>query len=245
MTPHTDTWERVARHPELGGDEVHVWRAFLDAPAGALARYREVLSADETDRASRYHFEKDSLHFVVARGALRMLLGRYAGLPPRSLRFESNEYGKPSLAGAEALRFNLSHSHGVALYAFALGRELGVDLEYVREDFDCAQLAGNFFSPREVEALLALPGAERRRAFFDCWARKEAYIKARGMGLSLPLHGFDVSLSPGEPAALLRADDAWRGRPWSLVELRPGGLYAGALAVEGDGWGLRLWQWEG
>lgn len=243
MTPHTDTWKCVTRHPELGGDEVHVWRAFLDAPPDAVGYYRELLSDDERERASRYHFEKDAKHFVVARGALRMILSRYTSRPARLLRFELNEFGKPSLAGAGALRFNLSHSHGVALYTFALGRELGVDVEYAREDFDGPQLANHYFSSREVEALLALPEAARRRAFFNCWARKEAYIKARGMGLSLPLDSFDVSLAPGEPAALLRADEGWCGPPWSLVELRPGGGHVGALAVEGEGWTLRCWQW--
>lgn len=244
MTPHAVKWNRAARHPALGRDEVHVWRAFLDEPPEAVAQYRGVMSPDELERAARFHFEKHSLHFVVARGALRMLLGRYLGRPPESLRFEANDYGKPSLRGAEALRFNLSHSHGIALYAFTLGRELGVDVEYVREDFDGLQIAGRYFSPREVEALTALPDGVRRRAFFECWSRKEAYIKARGLGLSMPLDSFDVSLAPDEPAALLRADEAWTGgRPWSLVELRPGDEHVGALAVEGDGWTLSCRQW--
>jgi 4'-phosphopantetheinyl transferase len=113
------------------------------------------------------------------------------------------------------------------------------------EDFDRLQIARHYFSPREVEALLALPAAAQKRAFFDCWTRKESYIKARGMGLSLPLDGFDVSLAPDEPAALLRADEAPDcGSPWSLLSLHPGDEHVGAVAIRGHGWHLSCWQWS-
>ncbi len=148
-------------------------------------------------------------------------------------------------SGEAPIRFNISHSRGVALYAVTCGREVGIDLEYMRSDLEVEQIAGRFFSRREIATLHALPAALRRYAFFLCWTRKEAYIKARGEGLSLALDQFDVSLIPGEPAALLGtrpdADEALR---WSLLELTPGPPeYASALAVEGVGWSLALWQW--
>ncbi len=138
----------------------------------------------------------------------------------------------------------MSHSHGVALYAVTRDREVGIDLEFIRRDLEVEQIAERFFSRRETATLRALPTALREYAFFLCWTRKEAYIKARGEGLSLPLDQFDVSLIPGEPAALLStqpdSDEALR---WSLQELTLASGYVAALAVEGRGWSLSCWQW--
>jgi len=237
--------ERAAQHPELGPDEVHVWCAALDQPAHVLARLRGLLSADELTRASRYHFEKDARHFVVGRGVLRTLLGRYLRRPPERLSFETNAYGKPALAGVGGpLNFNLSHSHGLALYAFTHARTVGIDIEHMRADVDCGQLAGHYFSPLEVRTLLALPSGSQRQGFFNCWTRKEAYIKARGEGLSRLLASFDVTLAPGEPASLLRDDDEEGVTRWSLRELSVPEGYAAAVAVEGHGWRLRRWRWS-
>jgi 4'-phosphopantetheinyl transferase len=245
MTPSANEWARAAQHPELGPDEVHLWCAPLDQPAHVLTRFRRLLSADERARAGRYHFEKDTRHFIVGRGILRTLLSRYLRRSPEQLDFESNAYGKPALARGGPLNFNLSHSHGLALYAFTLAREIGIDIEHMRADVDCRQLAGHYFSPHEVRTLLALPPGSQRQGFFNCWTRKEAYIKARGEGLSRPLAGFDVSLAPGEPASLLRGDDE-EGvvTRWSLRELSVPEGYAAAVAVEGDGWRLRCWHWS-
>jgi 4'-phosphopantetheinyl transferase len=143
------------------------------------------------------------------------------------------------------LRFNVSHSQGVALYALTRGREVGVDIEFVREDFARFDIAERFFSTREVSALRALPTEQHTAAFFDCWTRKEAYIKARGEGLSHPLHSFAVSLAPGETAALLWTDtDPQEAARWSLVGLFPGESYRAALAVEGEMPTLRCWRWS-
>jgi 4'-phosphopantetheinyl transferase len=230
----------------LHGEEVHVWRAALARSAGEVGALKRLLSEDELRRAERFHFQHDRSSFVVARGTLREILSLYVGLPPRLLRFCYNAFGKPKLIdapGETGVRFNLSHAGGLALYAVAVGREVGVDVEVVREGVPCEELAEKFFSRRERAALLALPAGDRRRAFFECWARKEAYIKARGMGLSLPLDSFDVSLAPGEPAALLSARDARLGAAcWSLRELAAGPGYAAAVAVEGGGWRLRCWH---
>ena len=246
MTPSANKWARVARHPALGADEVHVWCARLDQPSEVIAQLRALLAPDELARAGRYHFEKDARHFVAGRGILRTLLGRYLARPPEHLCFEANAYGKPALAGGGPLSFNLSHSRGLALYAFTRGRAVGIDIEHVGAKVDCRQLAGHYFSPREVRTLLSLPDGSQRRAFFDCWTRKEAYIKARGEGLSRRLDAFDVSLAPGEPATLLRSDDPeGEGVCWSLRELSVADDYAAAIAIEGGGWGLRCWQWSG
>lgn len=188
-----------------------------------------------------------------------MILSRYLDAKPDHLRFCYNPFGKPALTepqGAGALRFNMSHSDDLALYAVTSGQEVGVDIEHLRDDFASEQIAERFFSPREVAMLHAVPLNMRTRGFFNCWTRKEAYIKARGEGLSLPLDGFDVTLTPGEPAALLSVreskpevgdviagDNELEASRWSLRELRPGAGYAGAIAVQGHDWQLKCWQW--
>ena len=232
----------------LGRDEVHVWRARLDRNTSYRQSLQQILTADEQVRAERLYFPKDRQHFVVARGVLRLILSRYLDMEPYQLRFCYNRYGKPGLvtsSGQEALSFNVSHSCGLALYAVTRSREIGIDLERIRRDFACEQIAERFFSPREKATLRALQAKKvKHRAFFNCWTRKEAYIKARGEGLSLPLDQFDVSLAPEEPATLLdmRGDPREASR-WSLQELFPGSGYVAALAVEGHGWRLACWEW--
>jgi 4'-phosphopantetheinyl transferase len=239
-------WCLPAETPVLGNDEVHVWRAALEQPASRVRRLFHTLSAGEQTRADRFFFKRDRDHFIVARGVLRILLGRYLDRDPGRLRFCYSSHGKPALArecGRDGLRFNLSHSHGLALFAIAWGRILGIDLERIRPDMANDQIAEQFFSPREIAMLRALPKNMETEAFFTCWTRKEAYIKARGEGLSLPLDEFDVSLAPGKPAELLGT----RGHPnevsrWSLQELVPGPGYVAALAVEGPVGQLKCWQ---
>lgn len=244
MAIHDARWLAPDDHPALAAGEVHVWRVALEWP-GDTAPLERLLATDERQRAARFHFDRDRRHFVIGRATLRALLGRYLGAPPEGLQLRYNAFGKPELAGATTgtPAFNLSHAHGLALYAFGIGRALGVDIEYIRHDIEADQIAGHFFSPAERAALAQLPAAERRAAFFRCWTRKEAYIKAHGMGLSLPLDQFDVSLLPGEPARLLatRTDPADAAR-WSLCALEPGDGWAAALAAEGHGWRLRCWQ---
>ena len=241
------SWDDPPEIPLLGKDEVHVWRAALDAKASDVQRLQQVLSEDEQARAGRFYFQKDREHFIIARGLLRAILGRYLKLDPSQLQFRYTPHGKPFLdieTDRDELRFNVSHSHGIALYAITLKKELGVDVEWIRPDFANEQIAEHFFSHREVAALRALPASKQTEAFFNCWTRKEAYIKARGEGLSLPLDQFNVSLSPGEPARLLSTDgDPQEALRWSLQSLFPGSGYVAALAVAGHGWRLKCWQW--
>lgn len=226
----------------LDSDEVHVWRVDLALGASDVETLRQVLSDDERARAARYHFLKDRERFTVARGILRALLGRYLNQEPRRLEFSYGPHGRPALAGENRthdLCFNISHSDGLALYAFTRERQIGIDVERIRPEVANEQIAERFFAPQEVESLRALPSDRQPEAFFRCWTRKEAFIKARGEGLSLPLDQFAVSLTPGEPAAIISINgDAETASLWSLRELRPGAGYVGALAVKGHGWRL-------
>lgn len=238
MKEHLDTWRAPVGRAALRDDEVHVWRVGLEESGARLERLWRLLDAEERRRAERYHFERDRRHFIVARGTLRRLLGDYLDLAPESLRFSYSAYGKPALedearAVAPDLRFNLSHSGALALYVFARGRELGIDIERMREDFDLQELAARFFSAAESRALLELPAGLRTRAFFNCWTRKEAYVKARGEGLSHPLDTFCVSLVPGSAAALVETrNDPRETARWRLHDLAPAPDYAAALAIE-------------
>lgn len=228
-----NNWTLPLHHPDLTSDEVHVWRAHLDRPDEDLRALERTLTPDERTRAMRYRFLKDRVHFTVARGILRTLLGRYLSRQPSELQFRYNQYGKPLLE-ENTPTFNVSHSHGMALFAFTRGREVGVDIEYMLPGRAEMSIARRFFSPYEVAALQAVPAAQQTQAFFSCWTRKEAYVKTRGLGLSLDLNLFDVSLAPGEPAALLNIrEPGQRLEDWSLWNLEPGDGYAAALALKG------------
>lgn len=248
MSSPTQEWGSPPRPLVLDADAVHVWAAPLDPPAAAVQRHGTLLASDERARAERFHFERDRRRFTVARGVLRTLLGRYLGTDPRAVAFGYESHGKPVLAdpfAAHGLRFNVSHSGEMALFAFARGREVGVDVEEVRRMEDGLDIAVRFFSEAEVAAFRALPEEIRDDAFFNCWTRKEAYIKAVGEGLSFPLHVFDVSLAPGEPARLLASRDPQQAERWSLRGLPdPAPGYRAALVVEGEGWDVACWRWD-
>jgi 4'-phosphopantetheinyl transferase len=221
-------------------EEVHVWHVALEQPPECLRTLERLLAAEERRRADRFVFEKDRHHFIVGRGVLRLLLGGYRDTDPARVPFTYGFNGKPALADGSTLRFNLSHSGGLAAYAFTHGRELGIDVEQLRPLPDAEGIAERFFSRTEREALRALPGELKCHGFFNCWTRKEAYLKACGSGLARPLDEFDVTLRPGEPARLLHVvgqpDEVTR---WSLCELTPPPGYVAALMVEGHGWRLQ------
>jgi 4'-phosphopantetheinyl transferase len=228
---------------KLGADDVHLWRASLDCDAPVLSRLETTLSPDEMARANRFVFAADRNHFVAARGILRELLGGYLMLPPADLKFRYGNHGKPALdanASDSALQFNLSHSGGVAIYAFSVGRRLGVDVEQLRPQLAGEDIARRYFAAREVAELLALPTHLRPEGFFLCWTRKEAYVKAHGAGLSLPLDSFTVSLTPGR-AVELQAEDSDR---WSLHSVEPAPESVGAIVGEGRGWQSSYWSWN-
>ena len=231
---------------KVAPEEVHLWQATLDARLAD--RLKHLLSADEISRADRFHFAKDRNHFIAARALLRTLLSAYLGINAEELRFSYAEKGKPSLEEHQrsAINFNLAHSHGMALYAFSHSREIGVDLEFIRENLEGEKIAERFFSPREIDELRTVPAELKKQAFFNCWTRKEAYIKALGAGLSMPLDEFDVSLLPGEAAALLRNHKEPREvARWNMQSIPMPSGYVAALVVEGHDWRLKTFALEG
>lgn len=231
MQTESSTWTEPPSSPSLETGSVHVWRIVLNQDDEKLDRFRRTLEAGELERARRFHFDKHRRHFIVARGFLRSVVARYLGSQPEALRFEYGAYGKPALESGHTLRFNLSHSNEVALLAVTLDAELGVDVEHIRADFASEDIARRYFSRAEVEVFNSLPPEERVEAFFRCWTRKEAYIKAIGKGFSQALDAFDVTLAPEVEPVLLRAEDDDASR-WWMGDIEVGEGYAGALIVE-------------
>ena len=218
---------------------IHVWSFGLDLAPGDAQRAQSWLSADESTRAALFHFARDRSHFIAARGRMRELLAKYLGGDPAALRFAVNSHGKPQLAGdfgANELRFNVSHSHGHALLAVTRGAEVGVDLEQIRSDLDSAGIVAGHFSPAERAVWQALPEARRRDAFFHGWVRKEAYVKARGEGLSREPSRYTVELEP-EASGRLLADELTPDAPtaWRVEKLDAPTGYAAAVAYSGSG----------
>jgi 4'-phosphopantetheinyl transferase len=212
--------------------EVHVWRIALDCGSGSFSILESLLSRDERHRADRFRFEALRRRWIVAHGALRVILARYSGAAPERLEFDLGPYGKPELAGRrERLAFNLSHSGDLALVAVTGARCVGIDIEVVRHDLDHEALTRQFFANGEAEHIQALAPAARIAAFFACWTRKEAFIKAIGGGLSIELKSFQVTVQPDAPARLLRMDgDLDAPHRWYLEDLSEPGA-AAALAV--------------
>jgi 4'-phosphopantetheinyl transferase len=238
-------WLHPAADLDIQPHQVDVWRARLDPPVEVLERLAASISAEETQRAARFHFPADKDRFIAAHGCLRAVLARYLHCEPDQLAFSVNPYGKPALHDHH-LEFNLSHSGDFALIAVAQERKVGVDVERIRSDMELESIANRYFSQREVSEFLGLPAEQRVAGFFTCWTRKEAYIKAQGLGLSLPLESFDVSLTPNEPA-ILRAPlpDSQEAARWTLLSLDVAPDYASAVAVEAKNIQFRQWSWDG
>lgn len=227
-------WVRGPLSPDIDAHETHLWR--IDLRCESTAEMKASLSPEEHARAVRFHFDRDRARFLIAHASLRMILSRYLEVAPASLAFAQTAYGKPFLVNpeAEGLRFNLSHSEDLALVSVSREREVGIDVEFMRPHFATINVARHFFSVAEVYTLTGLDPASWTQGFYNCWIRKEAYVKARGEGLSRALDSFDVSLAPGVPPALLqtRFDPSDVSR-WSLHDLFPAPNYAAALAIEG------------
>jgi len=240
-------WSPAPTDVTLLHNDVHVWRASLDQQAEQLKWLAQTLAADESLRAEGFYFERDKKRFIAGRGILRTILGRYLGIEPDQLQFFYSPRGKPTLAktpGESTLRFNLAHSQGLALYAITYEREIGVDLERIRHIAEAEQIVDHYFSAGEKAVFHALAEHEKHGAFFTCWTRKEAYLKACGKGLTEALNQIDVSLAPGEPARLLSIEgNVLEAARWSLQELRPAFGFVATLAVEGHNWNLACWHW--
>lgn len=240
------SWRPGPQSPEILAGEVHIWRASLDLPWSWT--FDEALSLEDRTRADRFRFESDRRHFCIGRASLRMILARYLKVKPGRLRLETGDYGKPFLSDraiARGIHFNMSHSHRLTLIAIARDREVGVDIEFMRPGFVTDDVVNHFFSAAEVAAFKAIAPAYKTKSFFDCWTRKEAYIKARGEGLSCELESFDVAVGPGTSAALLESRiDPFEASRWQMRDLFPAPGYAATVAVEHGFSGLALWDFE-
>ncbi|MGA8305896.1 MAG: 4'-phosphopantetheinyl transferase superfamily protein [Candidatus Acidiferrales bacterium] len=229
----------------LGLDDcvVDIWRADLEVHPLELNRLQNYLSTDELDRAARFHFARDRRRFIVARAILRDILARYLDQPPAELQFSYSAHGKPSLArnwDSACLRFNISHASSVAVYGISCNREVGIDIERIEPKWAVWEIADKFFTPNETATLRSLPANLLSEAFFNCWTRKEAYVKARGTGLQTALNSFEVSLAPGEQATFLSEGESG----WSLKALPIDRGYVAAIAVEGHDWRPRFLKWR-
>jgi 4'-phosphopantetheinyl transferase len=226
---------------------VDVWRVRLDEPAKAGSEV-VVLSPDEIARASRFHFEKDRIHFTQCRSALRGLLADYLSIPAAEIRFEYLTSGKPQLAAEQnpsALQFNVSHSSNMALIAVGSEHRLGVDIEKIRGDVDTAALAERFFSVRERAGLQALPDHLRVPGFFACWTRKEAFLKATGEGLSFPLADFSVTTHPDLHPELEEIKGSTdEGKQWFLADLSVVDGFRATVVRERSAYRLETYAWN-
>ena len=209
---------------------IYVWPIYLMPSEAIVARLGHLLDPDETARATSYRLDHVRQSFMLARSLLRVLLGQYLGAAPGTIQFSYGPRGKPKLV-SPLIEFNLSYSNSLALFAFTIGCELGIDVEEIRPLPEMHQIAKGFFCPEEQQELMSLPTEERERAFFLCWTRKEAYIKALGHGLSVPLDSFRVTLKLDEPARLIHvAHSARSASVWTLHNLEIQSRYASALA---------------
>jgi 4'-phosphopantetheinyl transferase len=236
-------WSVPESWPRLSKDEVHVWRANIDVNPTVQAVLAISLDSQEERRASHFVFGRDRNHFVAARGILRRVLSGYLQRRPEQLRFTLGPHGKPALPsqmGCVDLRFNLSHSGGLALVAVALEREVGIDLEKIQPGAAGENIETSIFSQQEQSELHNTPPESRQYEFFRRWTCKEAYVKARGGGLQIPLKSFEVSLVSGQKPRLRCADSDL----WDLVSFSPREDFAAALVLEGKSTALRFWDWS-
>ena len=236
LTQPLDTeWPLATAPPSFPTDRVDIWKVHLDRP---LLKNSEtgVLSPDEIARANRFHFEKERVYFVRCRTALRRLLGKYLAIPALEIQFRYSMNGKPQLEAGlnpRSLQFNVSHSSDLATIAIGSEHRVGIDIEKIRGDVDTLSLSKRFFSLRERAALQALPEHLRVSAFFACWTRKEAFLKATGEGLSFPLENFSVSVQPDSNPKLEEVnEDTKVGEQWFLADLHISDGYRAALAIE-------------
>jgi len=227
---------------ELADADLHIWAIELQDADSIVAACHSLLSDEEKARAARFYQEQHRRKYTLAHGVLRTLLGSYLGASPAAIQFRFGHARKPFLAGNATLQFNLSDSGDLALIGFAHACDLGVDVEFMKRMTDMESIARRFFSPEECSELLSLDLAERTDAFFRCWTRKEAYLKALGDGLAAPLDGFQVTLRPDQEPRLVRTTLAGgKTSHWHLHHLVPAQDYLGAAAYTGTPRRIREW----
>lgn len=229
----------------LGEKEIHVWRINFNAQLKAQRFFHDLLNPDEKDRVSKFRFAKDKRKFNISRGVLRILVGEYLEMDPQKVTFRYEKYGKPQLQHETRMKFNVSHSGDMAIIGFVKDYDIGVDIEHVKNDFNVLDLAENFFSRHEIEMLRTIPPKEQPLAFYRCWTRKEAFIKAEGSGLSFPLHEFTVSMTKDNEAKLEHTD--WNPdakHQWSMFSFKPAQNYIAALAINDSATSFKVFDWK-
>jgi 4'-phosphopantetheinyl transferase len=247
MNPDEELWRIPPRNLTRPSSRIDIWRVSVSPGEPCHADPPTMLSADEMERTARFHFAADRMRFVRCRTALRLILALYLKIAPAEIRFRYGPKGKPEIEkcqNPDSISFNTSHSGQFGLIAVTLAGRVGVDVEKVRSSPDWTEIAGRFFSENEYQALLKVPASERERAFFACWTRKEAFIKACGDGLSYSLRDFSVSVAPDAAAAIEEVKpDAKASARWSVVSLPVAEGYAGAVAFENPRSQIEQWRW--
>ncbi len=230
---------------ELPGNEVHVWYFNVDDFSKEIEIYRRLLSLEEISRSKKFKFEKDRTLNIMARSALRTLSSLYLGHTASAIEFKYGTYGKPDYNFPTDLKFNVSHSGKLVVLAFVKDSEIGIDVEKIKTDFDVLNLAENFFSTTEVKMLHDVQQDDVYQAFYHCWTRKEAFIKAEGSGLSFPLDAFSVSMDENKKAKLLQTKwNSAEKNKWSLFSFSPTNEYVGAIAVRGKVKSIQYFNWD-
>jgi 4'-phosphopantetheinyl transferase len=236
-----------ASTPALSSTDIHIWGLLVDLPQDRIVQLAQRLSGEEIKKSICFRFERDRKRYIARRAFLRMILGFYLDCQPREILFSYGSYGKPMLHDSfskTSIHFNLSHSNGFALCAVTRDMEIGIDLELIKPLSDMEEIVKHFFSPNEKAAFDSIPASEKLLAFYNCWTRKEAFIKAGGQGLAYALSEFDVSLAPGEPARILGiSGNTDPATCWSVVELTPASDYVAAIAYEGKGKKIVCFEW--
>jgi 4'-phosphopantetheinyl transferase len=242
-------WSLSPKNFLLADNQAHVWRIDLELLGSNPNQYDGILTQDELSRSQRFYFQADRIRFASTRAVMRIILGNYLNIEPGNLNLKFSPYGKPYLANKsteENLTFNVSHTGNFSLLAVTRNRRIGVDIERIRNEASLEAIAKRFFTPEEANQILLLPETLRPEAFFTCWTRKEAFIKAQGEGLSIPLNQFEVTLSPDEiPQLIYSRNSGGHADMWQIYHLEPGAGYIGALAVEGKRLKVVGWDWRG
>jgi len=230
---------------DLPEKAIHFWYCDFNQNRAKLESYHALLSQDEKIRSGRFKFDRDKECYVISRGILRLLLSTYLKLSPEDLVFGYTDFGKPFLSNDSAIKFNISHSGNMAVFAFARNQEVGVDIEQIKDNFEVLELAHNFFSKNEIEVLENQSKEDLPRAFFRCWTRKESFIKAEGSGLSFPLDQFAVSLENDQQAELLNTQwDSKEKDHWQLFSFIPAQEYIAAVAIRSRTQGFCHYNWD-
>lgn len=216
---------------QLSEDESHIWYFDIESVSNEIEFYKGFLSSEEIAKADRFKFTKDKTISILARGALRILSGRYLHLSPNTIKFRYGKYGKPDYGFPVPLKFNISHSGNLIVIAFVKNCQLGVDIERIRQDFNVLDIAEKFFSDMEIKMLHDVQQDDVYKAFYRCWTRKESFIKAKGSGLSFPLARFTVSLNDNEAKLLKTEWNPAEKEKWKLFSFEPASGYVGALSI--------------